>query len=132
MAIGALPPFSTASSSSGVGINANELTSYHLFGNTVSSDKTSPENIPLSSLNLKLTGVIASNRGGFALISVNGQAQSQYFLGEEVTQNTVLDEVLPDRVILLRGNSRESLLLDENTQNPDKQVGFSRSFSTSR
>lgn len=102
--------------SSGVGVNPNELISYHLFGAAPSSTPVSNEKIPLSSLNLKLTGVVASDRGGFALISVNGQPQSPFYIGEVVTRNAVLDQVLPDRVILMRGNTRESLLLDNNEQ----------------
>ncbi|MDX5151940.1 MAG: type II secretion system protein N, partial [Acidiferrobacterales bacterium] len=91
--------------SAGIGINPDELISYNLFGDAAPTRPTSNENIPLSSLNLKLTGVVASDRGGFALISVNGQPQSPFFIGEVVTRNAVLDQVLPDRVILLRGNS---------------------------
>jgi type II secretion system protein C len=103
--------------SAGVGINPDELISYHLFGAAPVSTPVSNEIIPLSSLNLKLTGVVASDRGGFALISVNGQPQSPFFIGEVVTRDAVLDQVLPDRVILLRGNTRESLLLDNDEQN---------------
>lgn len=113
----------SAQLSAGIGINPDELISYHLFGTAVPDAlPVSNENIPLSSLNLKLTGVVASDRGGFALISVNGQPQSPFFIGEVVTQNAVLDQVLPDRVILLRGNSRESLLLDSDEQNNLSQV----------
>ena len=108
----------------GVGINTDELISYHLFGVAPASAPASSDNIPLSSLNLKLTGVVASDRGGFALISVNGQPQSAFFIGEVVTRNAVLDQVLPDRVVLLRGGSREALLLDDNEQNnsPENQL----------
>ncbi|MGW8247826.1 MAG: type II secretion system protein N [Acidiferrobacterales bacterium] len=106
-----------AEASAGIGINPDELISYNLFGDATPARPASNENIPLSSLNLKLTGVVASDRGGIALISVNGQPQSPFFIGEVVTRNAVLDQVLPDRVILLRGNSRESLLLDNEDQN---------------
>lgn len=96
----------------GVGINADDLVSFHLFGNSEAAPSTQQQNIPLSSLNLKLTGVVASDRGGFALISVNGQPQAPFFIGEVVAENAILDSVMPDRVILLRGSSKESLLLD--------------------
>jgi len=107
---------STAPGSTGIGINADELISYHLFGAAPASEAVTNKNIPLSSLNLRLTGVVASDRGGFALISVDGQPQAPFFIGEVVTRNAVLDQVLPDRVILLRGSSRESLLLDNDEQ----------------
>ena len=107
--------------SAGIGVNTDELIADNLFGVSDSTGPTIQKNIPLSSLNLKLTGVVASDRGGFALISVGGQPQSPFFIGELVTQNAILDQVLPDRVILRRGSSRESLLLD----NADKLSGQS-------
>ena len=116
---------SNPQNSAGIGINTDELISYNLFGASIDNGPASQNNIPLSSLNLKLTGVVASDRGGFALISVNGQPQTPYFIGEVVTQNAVLDEVLPDRVILRRGGSRESLLLDNDDQLPGQSVELS-------
>jgi len=116
---------SNPQNSSGIGINADELIGYNLFGASSDTGPATQKNIPLSSLNLKLTGVVASDRGGFALISVNGQPQTPYFIGEVVTQNAVLDEVLPDRVILRRGGTRESLLLDNDDQLPGQSVDLS-------
>ena len=104
---------SSAAPGSSAGINVDELIANHLFG--VPSTRLGASiqaDIPLSSLNLRLTGIIASDRGGFALISVNGQPQTPFFLGEIVVDNALLDAVLPDRVILLRDGIRESLLLD--------------------
>jgi len=100
------------------GVNTGELVSYNLFGAAPVSKPDLQTNIPLSSLNLKLTGIIASDENGYALISVNGQPQAPYFVGETVTQNAKLDQVLPDRVILLRGGTRESLMLDNESQKP--------------
>ena len=117
---------SSPQNSAGIGINTDELIAYNLFGVSNSTEPTAQRNIPLSSLNLKLTGVVASDRGGFALISVDGNPQSPFFIGESVTQNAVLDQVLPDRVILRRGSSRESLLLD----NADQLQGQSAEIST--
>lgn len=116
--------------SAGVGINTDELIAYNLFGASNSTEPTTQKNIPLSSLNLKLTGVVASDRGGFALISVNGQPQSPFFIGEVVTRNAVLDQVLPDRVILRRGSSRESLLLDNDDQLPGQSAELSAAPSS--
>lgn len=98
---------------SAVGFNVDELISGNIFGAPSKTRATSAQsNIPLSSLNLKLTGVIASDRGGFALISVNGQPQTPFFIGEVIIDNALLDSVLPDRAILLRNGIKESLLLD--------------------
>lgn len=95
-----------------VSFNIDDLTRTHLFGKA-DAGEVSHEDIPISSLNLKLTGIVASDRGGFALISVNGQEQTPFFVGENVVGNAVLDTVLTDRVILQRGSVKESLLLSD-------------------
>src|SRR5689334_10260631 len=43
----------------------------------------SNENIPLSNLNLALTGVFASPNGGVALISADGGPETAFMVGEE-------------------------------------------------
>ena len=70
------------------------------------------ENLPISSLNLVLTGVIASINGGYALIAVNGQAQEPFSVGQTVTGNAVLQAVYPDRVVIRRNGVLESLILE--------------------
>jgi len=99
------------------GYKISELTSNQIFGAPVADASVNPSSLPVSTLNLKLTGVISSEHGGFAMISVNGQPQTPFFAGEKIYQNTVLDSVLPDRVVLLRGNVRETLLLDPENAN---------------
>ena len=93
------------------GYVVTDLTGSQLFGDP-GKNSIAPTKLPISSLNLKLTGVVSSTHGGFAMISVNGQPQEPFFVGEKINQGTVLDSVLPDRVILLRGGVRETLLLD--------------------
>ena len=110
---------STPSTTPAIGFNIDELVTNRIFGAPAASSTSLPQNIPLSSLNLKLTGIIASDRGGFALISVNGQPQAPFFVGEVVTEDAVLDTVLPDRIILSRGGAKESILLDSD-QLPDQ------------
>lgn len=70
------------------------------------------DNLPVSSLNLMLAGVIASAGGGYALISANGQPQEPYAVGETVTGGAVLHAVYPDRVVIRRHGRLESLLLE--------------------
>lgn len=94
------------------GYVAGELAASRIFGDPGLQATPVASRVPLSSLNLKLTGVVSSDSGGFAMISVNGQPQTPFFAGEKVYQDTILESVLPDRVILLRGGTRESLLLD--------------------
>lgn len=68
-------------------------------------------NLPISSLNLVLNGVIASASGGYALISANGQPQEPYAVGETITADAVLQAVYPDRVVIRRNGILESLML---------------------
>ncbi|MEW6330106.1 MAG: type II secretion system protein N [Pseudomonadota bacterium] len=89
------------------------LLAAHLFGQ-VSQELTGGrlDNLPISSLNLVLAGVIASGAGGYALISVNGQAQEPFAVGQTVTGSAVLQAVYPDRVVIRRNGALESLLLE--------------------
>ncbi len=98
------------------------LLAAHLFGQA-SQDLTGRrmDNLPVSSLNLVLTGVIASSTGGYALISVNGQPQEPYAVGRTVTEGAVLQAVYPDRVVIGRNGTLENLLLAE-TDNSTPQV----------
>lgn len=68
--------------------------------------------VPISSLNLVLTGVVAAGGSSYALISVDGQPQEPFAIGDEVTAGAILDSVFPDRVILMRAGVAESLLLE--------------------
>ncbi len=90
------------------------LLAAHLFGQA-SQDLTGQrlDNLPVSSLNLVLTGVIASGSGGYALISVNGQAQEPYAVGRTVTDGVLLQAVYSDRVVIRRNGALESLLLED-------------------
>ncbi len=89
------------------------LLSAHLFGR-VSQELTGGrlDNLPISSLNLVLTGVIASASGGYALISVNGQSEEPFSVGQTITGNAVLQAVYPDRVVIQRNGALESLMLE--------------------
>lgn len=89
------------------------LLSAHLFGR-VSQELTGGrlDNLPISSLNLVLTGVIASASGGYALISVNGQSEEPFSVGQTITGGAVLQAVYPDRVVIQRNGTLESLMLE--------------------
>ena len=97
------------------------LLAAHLFGQ-VSQELTGRrlDNLPISSLNLVLTGVIASGTGGYALISVNGQSQEPFAVGQTVTGGAVLQAVYSDRVVIQHNAALESLLLEgaDNSQQP--------------
>lgn len=95
------------------------LLAAHLFGQ-VSQELTGGrlDNLPISSLNLILTGVIASGSGGYALISVNGQEQEPFAIGQTITAGAVLQAVYPDRVVIRRNGVLESLILEGTDQSP--------------
>lgn len=98
------------------------LLAAHLFGQA-SQELTGQrlDSLPVSGLNLVLTGVIASGSGGYALISVNGQAQEPFAVGRTVTDGVLLQAVYSDRVVIRRNGALESLLLEE-TDNAPAQV----------
>ncbi len=99
------------------------LLAAHLFGQA-SEDLAgqSLDSLPVSSLNLVLTGVIAADTGGYALISVNGEAQEPYAVGQSVKDGAVLQVVYPDRVVIRRNGALESLLLEETDSLSPPQV----------
>jgi len=102
------PPVSTTST-----FSVEPLLAAHLFGQA-SEELTGGrlDNLPISSLNLVLTGVIAAAGGGYALISVNNQPQEPFAIGQNVTAGAVLQAVYPDRVVIQRNGALESLLLE--------------------
>lgn len=121
-----LPPLVVAPPPPAAATNAfslQPLLAAHLFGQ-VSQELTGRrlDNLPISSLNLVLAGVIASGAGGYALISVNGQAQEPFAVGQTITGGAVLQAVYPDRVVIRRNGALESLLLEgaDNSQAPSE------------
>lgn len=82
------------------------------FGSAPQSSATAVQNLPLSSLNLVLTGIIATGHGGMALIKVEGQPETPFRVGEEILPGAVLRGVYPDRVVIARRGREESLLLE--------------------
>ncbi|MFK7893271.1 MAG: type II secretion system protein N [Granulosicoccus sp.] len=97
---------------------AREIASRHLFGNAnapVSVLKVKPVKVPLQStrLNLQLTGVFASNppEHAAAVITVSGKDQTTYRVGETIDQQTILEAVFPDHVVLRNRGALEKLEL---------------------
>lgn len=94
--------------------NINTLTAANLFGHAAPvASQVSLENIPLSSLNLSLTGVMVTPAGSFALISADGGPELPITVGQEITGGVVLHEVYADRALIRRGGATESLMLKE-------------------
>jgi general secretion pathway protein C len=91
----------------------DNLLAIELFGHSPTVDEKS-QNAPVTSLNLVLLGVVAAGGESLALISVDGRDQQPFAIGEEIAHGAVLDAVYPDRAIILRRGTRESLVLQEN------------------
>jgi len=90
------------------------LLNAHLFGKaSVVETPATPTEVPLSSLNLVLTGIVAAGDDSVALISADGQPQAAFTLGEEVAHGAILHAVYPDRAILQRAGVLESLVLED-------------------
>lgn len=90
------------------------LLNAHLFGQAdIPETQSTPTEVPLSSLNLVLTGIVAAGDDSVALISADGQPQAAFTLGEEVAHGAILHAVYPDRAILQRAGVLESLVLED-------------------
>lgn len=94
--------------------DVNALTAANLFGQAAATPGTTAlEDIPLSSLNLVLTGVLVNLTHSVALISADGAPELPFIVGEEITAGVVLHEVYADRALIRRGATTESLMLKE-------------------
>lgn len=86
----------------------------NLFGVvTLKSGSYSPDSLPITSLNLVLTGVMVRGAGSYALIRIDGGDETPVATGQEVQAGARLQAVYADRVVLDRGGSYESLLLKD-------------------
>ncbi|OGI44980.1 MAG: hypothetical protein A2150_01735 [Candidatus Muproteobacteria bacterium RBG_16_64_11] len=94
-------------------LNLQPLLDAHLFGRAARGPGGSLESVPISSLNLVLVGVVAAVGGGYAMISVDGRAQESYAVGQEIIGGAILQSVLADRILIQRGGSTESLMLQD-------------------
>ncbi len=91
------------------------LLSGNLFGRLpdTKTGAVDPGRLPISSLNLVLTGVMARGSLSFALFSIGGQPEMPVFVGQEVTAGAILEAVYPDRAVLRRGGTLESVVLKD-------------------
>lgn len=71
--------------------------------------------VPETRLNLVLRGVRRGGdpRSGAAFIEVPGEGQRALGVGDEITDQVILEEIYDDRVIINRRGARESLFLSE-------------------
>ncbi len=110
-------PMVTRSSAEAVDLSA--LTRAQLFGPVVSRGSEEASLAP-TNLNITLTGVAVRPTGGCALVIVQGQPESAFCAGEELTPGVRLDTVERDRIVILRNGVREAVPLKDN----DKTVSL--------
>ncbi len=92
--------------------NWQPLLAAQLFGAGPTTSGANIDRIPISSLNLALTGVVMAGKESFALIRVDKQPESPFAINQEITPGVVLQEVYSDRALILRAGVTESLLLE--------------------
>lgn len=104
--------------------NLQALLSANVFGQYAGpKGAVSLESIPLSSLNLVLTGVMVTPKGSFALISSDGGPEQPFGVEQEIVSGVTLYAVYSDRVLIRRGGATESLMLKDSGANlPDGSI----------
>jgi general secretion pathway protein C len=83
-----------------------------LFGSAAPKNAEEASLAP-TNLNITLTGVAVQAKGGCALLVVQGQPESAYCTGEELTPGVRLDAVERDRIVILRNGAREAVPLKD-------------------
>lgn len=89
------------------------LTSSHPFGRAAPAAPAAETRVAVSNLAMTLTGVAMRVAGGCALIVVQGQPESAYCAGEEISPGVRLDSVEGDRIVIIRGGAREAVLMKD-------------------
>lgn len=122
-------------------LNINQLASMHLFGKKQIAPPPKPttrqvvEEAKETQLNLTLKGIFFNEnpRLGRAIIADQGGKETFYRVGDSIVAGAKLDQVLKDRVILMRGGKPEALLLPQDIPTAAPQnVHKTRNASTNR
>jgi general secretion pathway protein C len=89
------------------------LATAHPFGRAPSRNPAAEARVAVSNLAMTLTGVAMRASGGCALVVVQGQPESAFCTGEEMSPGVRLDSVQRDRIVIIRGGSREAVLMKD-------------------
>lgn len=100
----AMPTNNTASLAS--------LLAANLFGRTGDAAGATGR-LPVTGLNLVLTGVMLHGGNGYALIRIEGGKETPVVLGQEIQPGARLQALFPNRAVIARGGMLESLPLKE-------------------
>lgn len=95
-------------------VDIDALTRAQLFGPVAAAKGPAEEtSLAPTNLNLTLTGVAMRAVGGCALVIVQGQPESAFCAGEELSPGVRLDRVERDRIVILRNGAREAVLMKD-------------------
>src|SRR6267154_3054661 len=90
------------------------LANAQLFGRAAPSRSPAAEaSVAPRNLNMTLTGVAVRASGGCALVIVQGQPESAFCSGEELSPGVRLDAVQRDRIVIVRNGAREAVFMKE-------------------
>src|SRR5215831_1165787 len=92
-------------------LDLSVLTRAQLFGHPAAPQ--SEVSLAPTNLNLTLTGVMARSVGGCALVIVQGQPESAFCAGEELTPGVRLEKVERDRIVIARNGALETVPLKD-------------------
>lgn len=100
------------------GPNVQAIVDAHLFGVYTAPANPSAaalNNAPDTSLNLNLLGILAGSNedDSRAIIGQQSGEEMPYAIGQDIVAGVSLQAIFPDRVILLRNGSPETLRLDK-------------------
>ena len=104
-------PIVTRSSADAVDLGG--LARSQLFGPVASARGADEASLAPTNLNITLTGVAVRTTGGCALVIVQGQPESAFCAGEELTPGVRLDAVERDRIVIVRNGAREAVPLKD-------------------
>jgi len=88
------------------------LLSAHLFG-LPEPGNLAGDQLPLTSLNLELTGVMVRGADSLAVIRIGGSEETSIGIGQEIQAGATLYAVYPDRAVLRRAGILEGLMLKD-------------------
>lgn len=112
-------------------VNVQQIIAAHLFGEYRAEAAPVVQTVidaPDTRLNLTLTGILAAteDKGSRALISQGSSDEKPYAVGSVITRGVELQSIYPDRVILSRNGSLETLRLDKDKPSSFTPAAYTR------
>lgn len=96
-------------------MDIQSLLAAELFGPVVDTRERGAqamEQMPISRLNLVLTGVVIAQTHSLALIGARGRPEEPFAVGQPIVNGAVLQAILSDRVLIHHGGTLETVLLE--------------------